>query len=58
MDTLQQRINHYLRENAPIRYMQVTESSKVEYDLQRAENELRAAQERLDRIKNGLGEPT
>jgi hypothetical protein len=54
METLQQRINNYLREHAPLRYVEVVESSRTEYDLQRAEIELRAAQERVDRLRRKL----
>ncbi len=56
MSTLQQRVDSYLRDKAPGESADAPapEAEFAEYMLQRAEADLRAAQERLDRLKQEI----
>ena len=56
MSTLQQRVDSYLRDKAPGEFADAPapEAGIAEYMLQRAEADLRAAQERLDQLKREI----
>jgi hypothetical protein len=56
MSTLQQRVDSYLRDKAPgdAADAPAPEAEFVEYMLQRAEADLRAAQKRLDQLKREI----
>ena len=54
MSTLEDRINEYLRDKLPVASMQVDEVDSSEYLLKRAEDDLRRARERLEKIQHEL----
>jgi hypothetical protein len=56
MNTLQQRVDSYLRDKAPGNAADAPapEAEFAEYMLQRAEADLRAAQKRLDQLKREI----
>jgi hypothetical protein len=54
MSTLQQRVDSYLRDRVPAESGDAPEAEFADYMLQRAEADLRAAQEQLDKLKREL----
>lgn len=56
MSTLEDRINDYLRDKLPVATMQVAEADRSEYLLKRAEDDLKRARERLEKIQHELAE--
>ena len=54
MNTLQQRVDSYLRDKVPMESADAPQAEFADYMLRRAEADLRAAQERLDQLKREL----